>query len=60
MLPYFRIPMASALEIITQVEQAVAGRQEEGRSLGITKADLDSFADAFEHVERAAARKVMV
>lgn len=55
-LPYFRISQSRAKETLGQVEQAVAGWKEEGRALGMTVADLDSFADAFEHRERAAAQ----
>jgi hypothetical protein len=29
-----------------------------GRRIGMTKAELDQFADAFEHAERAVARRV--
>jgi serine/threonine-protein kinase HipA len=46
--------------MLAQVEHAVAGWQEEGRALGMTNTDLDSFAEAFEHEERAAAQKVLV
>jgi serine/threonine-protein kinase HipA len=58
-LPYFRLSKARANEILAQVEQGVASWQEEGRALGMTRADLDSFAEAFEHEERAAARAVL-
>jgi serine/threonine-protein kinase HipA len=58
-LPYFRITLPRAQEMLAQVEHAVAGWQEEGRALGMSGADLDSFAEAFEHGERAAARGVL-
>jgi len=45
-LPYFRISPSRAKEMLAQVEQVVAGWQEEGRALGMTSADLDSFAEA--------------
>jgi serine/threonine-protein kinase HipA len=57
-LPYFRIAMTRAREILAEVEKAVAGWQNEGRALGMTGNDLDSFAEAFEHAERATARAV--
>ncbi|WP_230781698.1 type II toxin-antitoxin system HipA family toxin [Sphingomonas sp. Leaf37] len=59
-LPYFRITLVRAQEMLAKVEQAVAGWQEEGRALGMTNTDLDSFAEAFEHEERAAAQRVLV
>ena len=58
-LPYFRISQSRAKEILAQVEQAVSGWTEEGRALGMTVADLDSFSDAFEHRERAAAQAIL-
>lgn len=57
-LPYFRSSQSRAKETLAQVEQAVAEWREEGRALGMTIADLDSFADAFEHRERVAAQAV--
>ena len=38
------------------VESAVARWREVGREVGMTGRELDQFADAFEHSERAAAR----
>jgi serine/threonine-protein kinase HipA len=35
----------------------VAGWREAGRALGMSERDLESYADAFEHPERAAALK---
>ncbi len=58
-LPYFRIILPRAKEILAQVEYAVASWQDEGGAIGMTSADLDSFAEAFEHEERAAAREVL-
>ena len=58
-LPYFRIAPPRAKEMLAQVEQAVAGWQSEGRALGMSGAELDSFAEAFEHGERAAARAAL-
>ncbi len=55
---YFRISTARAKAILAEVEQGVAGWREEGRSLGMTPADLEAFSDAFEHDERPAARKI--
>jgi len=40
-----------------EVENAVAKWRETGKRLGMTNRELESFADAFEHQERLAARK---
>jgi serine/threonine-protein kinase HipA len=57
--PYFRIATARAKAMLRQVEAAVAQWHEQGRALGLTSAALDQFADAFEHQERAAARRTI-
>jgi serine/threonine-protein kinase HipA len=54
--PYFRIPRARAKEVLTEVEGVVARWRTEGRSLGMTEVELESFAPAFEHSEREAVR----
>jgi serine/threonine-protein kinase HipA len=54
--PYFKIPLTRAKKIVADVERAVASWRNEGRSLGMTKIELESFAPAFEHSEREAAR----
>jgi len=56
-IPYFRISRARAKAILAEVDNAVAGWRAEGLALGMTAADLESFADAFEHPERAAAQR---
>jgi serine/threonine-protein kinase HipA len=56
--PYFRISRVRAKEIVARVERAVARWRKEGRSVGMTDAELEPFAPAFEHVERNAARRV--
>jgi serine/threonine-protein kinase HipA len=58
-LPYFRISTARALDILADVEASVATWRDEARGLGMSAYDLDSFADAFEHEERAAAQAVI-
>lgn len=55
---YFRITKARAKEILGEVETAVARWREQGRALGMTKDELDQFADAFEHGERATVKKL--
>lgn len=56
--PYFRLDTSRARRIIRQVETSVSRWRKEGHKLGITDAELDQFADAFEHPERDAARKL--
>ncbi|HEY5088880.1 MAG TPA: type II toxin-antitoxin system HipA family toxin, partial [Polyangia bacterium] len=55
-LPYFRIAALRARKILGGVEHAVSQWRVVGRSLGMSAPELDKFADAFEHDERAAAR----
>jgi serine/threonine-protein kinase HipA len=57
-IAYFHIAKARAKEILGEVEAAVARWREEGHALGMTKDELDQFVDAFEHGERAAARRL--
>lgn len=56
-LPRFGIPLPIARGILGEVEAAVATWRTVGRSLGMTARDLEYFAEAFEHVERVAARR---
>ena len=51
-ISYFRISAARAKQILKEVERAVAGWRKTGRALGMSKAELDQFEDAFEHAER--------
>ncbi len=55
-LPYFRIAEPRARQMLREVEQAVSQWRPVGRSLGMSTRELDQFADAFEHEERAAGR----
>ncbi len=57
--PYFRIAGARAKAVLAEVEASVSTWRQEGQALGMGGADLDSFADAFEHREREAAKRVM-
>ncbi|HKP94415.1 MAG TPA: type II toxin-antitoxin system HipA family toxin [Fibrobacteria bacterium] len=56
-IAYFRITQTRAKEILSQVARAVDGWRKTGRAIGMTDEELDAFADAFEHAERAAAKK---
>ena len=58
-LPYFRMSPDRAKAILTDVEIAVSRWRAEGTKLGMSSAELDDFADAFEHVERGAAQSVI-
>jgi serine/threonine-protein kinase HipA len=58
-IPYFRIRPKRAKEILGEVEHAVSGWRKKGHAIGMTGAELDQFADAFEHPERDAARKIL-
>ncbi len=55
--PYFRVAKARALAILAEVNAAVDQWRAVGRRIGMTKAELEQFADAFEHDERAVARR---
>jgi serine/threonine-protein kinase HipA len=56
-IPYFRISVERAREILSRMEQALSGWRESGQALGMTDRDLDKFVEAFEHPEREAARR---
>lgn len=56
-IAYFRLPRSRAKEILREIEGAVSGWRAAGRALGMSERDLEDFADAFEHSERAAAKK---
>ena len=57
MTAYFRITRSRAREILARVEHAVAQWHTRGLALGMTHRELEAFEEAFEHPERAAARK---
>jgi len=46
-LPYFRISRARANEILSRIERALSKWRETGLALGMTRQELDQFADAF-------------
>ena len=56
---YFKLTPARARTVLAEVEAAVATWRDEGQALGMTAADLEAFADAFEHSERLAARQIV-
>ena len=57
-LPYFRISVPRARQMLATVERVVSRWRSMGRSLGMSAEELDQFTGAFEHEERAAARAV--
>jgi serine/threonine-protein kinase HipA len=57
--PYFQVSPSRAREILSEIERAVGGWREHGRALGMDAAELDQFADAFEHAERGNARRAV-
>lgn len=58
-MDYFGITPSRAKAILAEVEAAVGKWREDGRALGMTPRELDSFADAFEHPQREAARRAL-
>jgi serine/threonine-protein kinase HipA len=56
---YFGITPGRAQAILGEVEAAVGRWRAEGRFLGMTPRELDSYADAFEHPQREAARRAL-
>jgi serine/threonine-protein kinase HipA len=58
-VPYFKLPLVRAKKVLAEVDHAVTGWRDEGRSLGMSDAELEPFASAFEHSERSAARRVI-
>jgi serine/threonine-protein kinase HipA len=56
---YFQITHERAQAILGEVERAVSSWREEGRGFGLTSAECDAFADAFEHRERDALRQFL-
>lgn len=58
--PYFRIAASKAKAILAEVEAAVGQWRTVGRNLGMDRHELESFAEAFEHGECAAAKQASV
>ncbi|MDQ3263866.1 MAG: hypothetical protein M3Y59_09415 [Myxococcota bacterium] len=47
-VPYFRIPIPRAKQILSEVEAAVATWHKVGRGLGMSAVQLEQFSEAFE------------
>ena len=58
-IAYFRITAARAKEILSDVTHAVNGWRKTGQSIGMSEEELEPFVDAFEHGERAAAKRLI-
>jgi serine/threonine-protein kinase HipA len=58
-IAYFRITKARAKTLLSDVVHAVNDWRKTGRSIGMSDEELEPFVDAFEHAERAAARKLI-
>ncbi len=56
---YFGLTPQRAMQVVGDVERAVAGWRHEATKLGFTNDEIDSFAPAFEHDEREVARRFM-
>lgn len=56
--PYFQLSAGRARAVLAEVEGAVARWRNVGRSFGMTAAELEQFAGAFEHEERRAAQRI--
>lgn len=56
---YFGLPKPRAIEILAQVETAVSAWRARGRELGMSAIELEQFADAFEHHERAVVQHIV-
>jgi serine/threonine-protein kinase HipA len=57
-IAYFRITDTRAREILSDVVHAVNDWRKTGQSIGMSDEELEPFADAFEHGERDAAKKL--
>lgn len=56
---YFGLEQEDAVQLLAEVERTVATWRQRGRELGMNPAELDQFADAFEHREREVAQSVV-
>jgi len=55
---YFELPPDEARQIARQVGQAVASWRKEAAKLGLTPAEIDRMASAFEHEDLKAAKAI--
>lgn len=57
--PYFGIEFRRACVLLSTVEGAVARWREIGKNIGMKASELNAFETAFEHAERASARRII-
>ena len=58
-IAYFRITNGRAKEILSEVAYSVESWRRTGQSIGMTDEELEPFADAFEHAQLNAAKKLI-
>jgi serine/threonine-protein kinase HipA len=58
-IAYFRITATRAKEILSDVTHAVNDWRKTGQSIGMSNEELEPFVYAFEHGERAAAKRLI-
>jgi serine/threonine-protein kinase HipA len=56
---YFKLDKEAAVKILAEVERTVSNWRARGRELGMSAAELEQFADAFEHREREVAQSIV-
>lgn len=56
---YFRISDAKAKDILRDIEHSLSAWRKEASNLGMTKHEIEQFAEAFEHPERIVAQKAL-
>jgi serine/threonine-protein kinase HipA len=59
-IPYFRITKTRAKKILSEVAYSVESWRTTGQSMGMSDEELEPFVEAFEHIERSAAQKVLM
>ncbi|MFL5538870.1 MAG: type II toxin-antitoxin system HipA family toxin [Longimicrobiaceae bacterium] len=57
--PYFRLSLGQAREVLGEVEGAVSRWRDRGRSIGMTRPEMEEFSEAFEHEERRVAQRLV-
>ncbi len=56
---YFKLDKEAAVKILAEVERTISNWRVRGRELGMSAAELEQFADAFEHHEREVAQAIV-
>jgi len=58
-IAYFRLSLKKAKAILRSLDRAVSKWRETGKAIGMSKREIEAFAEAFEHQERAVAQKAL-